>query len=138
VVKHTLAVPITDFFVLGNGSFTTLGTTENAGCESGFTDFTVCGEILNKMCVSFYCLHNKITAAVQNNAIARDFYTVFSCHVGKLGKYLQLQDLYSPKIDSRHNLRAFVVSGIVVLYSAMCIVHRKKLYVKSSDFKISI
>ena len=56
VVKHTLSVPITDFFVLGDGSFTTLGTTENAGCESGFTDFTVCGEILNKICVSLLAL----------------------------------------------------------------------------------
>jgi len=55
-VEHVLSVPITDFFVLGEGSFTTLGTTENAGCESRFTDFTVCGEILNKICVSFIYL----------------------------------------------------------------------------------
>jgi len=48
-LKYCLSVPITDFFVLGEGSFTTLGTSENAGCDSGFTDFTVCGEILNRI-----------------------------------------------------------------------------------------
>jgi len=55
LAQHAFSVPMSEFFALGQGTFTTLGDTKQVECVSDFNNFLVCDLDYNIICVSF-CL----------------------------------------------------------------------------------
>jgi len=51
LLKHTVSVPMSDFFMLGSGTFSTLGDAEEEECSS-VDIFTSCDADVSTVCVS--------------------------------------------------------------------------------------
>ena len=55
LLQHALSVPMSDFFMLGTGTFTTLGDTRDSECAEGSDSITseYCDNTFDTICVSF-------------------------------------------------------------------------------------
>ena len=53
LLEHTVSVPLSDFFMLGSGTFSTLGDAEEEDCLNDLGTFTSCDVDVSTVCVSF-------------------------------------------------------------------------------------
>ena len=54
LLKHAVSVPMNDFFMLGTGTFSTLGDAEESECVQGSQSIVseYCGDPFDTICVS--------------------------------------------------------------------------------------
>ena len=62
LLKHAVSVPMNDFFMLGTGTFFTLGDAEESDCVQGSIVSEYCGDLFDTICVSFsiISLHSQL------------------------------------------------------------------------------